>query len=176
MIANIGLRADYFRPGADQLVYSPFDRAWTASNAANRADLLTTETPDNQLTLSPRVGISFPITVNSKFYFNYGHFRQLLDIRQLYQVEVGWLSDLQRIGDPSQPFSKTVAYEVGYEQNVFNQYLLRLSGYYRDNENQPRNVQFVSIDNLVNYYQSFPFNYSDVRLSLIHISEPTRPY
>ena len=56
-----------------------------------------------------------------------------------------------------------MAYELGYEQNLFNQLLLRLSGYYRDNDNQPAQVRFISLDYSVNYAVNNAINYSDVR-------------
>ncbi len=163
MIANLGLRMDYYSPGGQWFSYDEYDRIWSAASADGRNDVIEMNSVDNQVALSPRVGISFPVTANSKFFFNYGHFRQVLDSRQLYQVELQWLGNLGRIGNPNQPFTRTVAYELGYEQNVFDQYLLRLSGYYRDNENQPRQIQFINIDNEVNYELSAPYNYQDIR-------------
>ena len=163
MIANVGLRLDYFDPNGPWFVYSSFDRAFTAKNNANRDNLLEATSTDKQVVLSPRLGVSFPITVNSKLYFNYGHFRQVLDARNLFQFQLAWNGNIYRLGDPNQPLQRTVAYELGYEQNLFDKYLLRLSGFYRDNDNQARGVQFTSIDRLVNYSLSEPLNYSDVR-------------
>jgi hypothetical protein len=162
MIANLGLRLDYFNPSGDYLVYDPFDRSFSAAQQADRADLPTTQ-GETQLTLSPRLGVSFPISVNSKLFFNYGHFRQMLTARDLYQMSVAWNGDIRRIGDPNQPLPKTVSYEIGYEHNLFDQYLLRLSGYYRDNQYQPTYITFVNIDRLVNYLRNSPLNYGDVR-------------
>lgn len=163
MIANVGLRLDYFDPRGEWYVYSAFDRSFTAKGNATRNEVLQTTTTEKQVTLSPRLGVSFPITVNSKLYFNYGHFRQLLDARNLFQFQLAWNGNIYRLGDPNQPLQRTVAYELGYEQSLFDKYLLRLSGFYRDNDNQPRGVQFTSIDLLVDYSLSQPLNYSDVR-------------
>jgi len=163
MIANIGLRLDHFDPNGDWFVYSAYDRAFTAKGSANRDNLLQTTSTKKQTVLSPRLGVSFPMTVNSKLYFNYGHFRQVLDARNLFQFQLGWNGDIYRIGDPNQPLQRTVAYELGYEQNLFDKYLLRLSGFYRDTDDQTRSVLFNSIDGLVAYRLSEPFNYSDVR-------------
>ncbi|UCD39018.1 MAG: TonB-dependent receptor, partial [Fidelibacterota bacterium] len=41
-----------------------------------------------QLKLSPRLGVAFPITVNSKLYFNYGHFYQRPNINFLYNQSI----------------------------------------------------------------------------------------
>ncbi len=163
MIANLGVRMDYFDPGGDWWIYGAYDRSFTAKNKNTRDELLETAPTDKQLTLSPRLGVSFPITVDSKLYFNYGFFRQMLTSRELYQIERQWLGNIGNIGDPNQPMPRTIAYELGYDHNLFDQYLLRVSGYYRDNELQPRSVQFTSIDAAVNYNVSQPLNYSDVR-------------
>lgn len=163
MIANVGLRLDYFDPRGEWYQYSAFDRSFTAKGSVTRDETLQATTTDKQLTVSPRLGVSFPVSVNSKLYFNYGHFRQLLDARNLFQFQLAWNGNIYRLGDPNQPLQRTVAYELGYEQNLFDQYLLRLSGFYRDNDNQPRAVQITSIDLLVNYRLSEPLNYSDVR-------------
>ncbi len=162
MIANLGLRLDYFDARGDQLVYDPFERSFNSAGLDERA-ALATEAPEKQLTLSPRLGISFPVSVNSKLYFNYGHFRQMLTARELYQTSLGWNGNVRRIGDPSQPLPKTVAYELGYEQNLFDQYLLRLSGFYRDNQLQPAFINLINIDRTVNYNRNAPLNYGDVR-------------
>ncbi len=163
MIANVGVRLDYFNPNGEWFQYSAFDRSFTAKGSVTRDEVLQATSTDKQLTVSPRVGISFPISVNSKLYFNYGHFRQVLDARNLFQFQLAWNGNIYRLGDPNQPLQRTVAYELGYEQNLFDKYLLRFSGFYRDNDNQPRGVQNTSIDLLVNYSLSQPLNYSDVR-------------
>jgi outer membrane receptor protein involved in Fe transport len=163
MIANIGLRLDHFDPRGEWYVYSAFDRAFTAKSNARRDELLETTSTKKQTALSPRLGVSFPITVDSKLYFNYGHFRQVLDARNLFQFQLAWNGNIYRLGDPNQPLQRTVAYELGYEQNLFDKYLLRLSGFYRDTDNQSRAVLFTSIDRLVSYRLSEPLNYSDVR-------------
>jgi outer membrane receptor protein involved in Fe transport len=163
MIANVGLRLDHFDPRGEWFVYSAFDRAFTAKSNATRDEQLQTTSTKKQTVLSPRLGVSFPMTVNSKLYFNYGHFRQVLDARNLFQFQLGWNGDVYRLGDPNQPLQRTVAYELGYEQNLFDKYLLRLSGFYRDTDDQTRAVTFTSIDRLVSYRLSEPLNYSDVR-------------
>ena len=164
MVANLGLRLDYFHAGGEWHSYEPYDRAFTAKfGSENLADNLPQEATDRQFFLSPRLGVSFPITVNSKLYFNYGHFRQILDPLRLFLVRTEFFTQTAALGNPNHPMPRTVAYEVGYEQNVLDQFLVRLAGFYRDVSNQPRNVLYRSIDNLVDYDVAFPYNYEDNR-------------
>ena len=54
-------------------------------------------------------------------------------------------------------------YELGYEQNIFDEFLLRVAGYYKDVSLQPLQVEYISRDNTVSYTRSEPNNYQDVR-------------
>jgi len=164
MIANLGLRADYFHATGEWYVYDPFDRTFTAVYGVDEFDeLLGQEATERQFSLSPRLGVSFPVTVNSKFYFNYGHFRQMLNPRNLFGIEYRINNSLISIGNPNQPLPKTVAYELGFEQNIADQFHLRLAGFYRDLSLQPRGVSYISLDDLVNYSRTEPLNYGDNR-------------
>lgn len=164
MVANVGLRLDYFHAGDKWYDYKPFDRAFTARSGADNLDENLEQTPiERQFSLSPRLGVSFPASEVSKIYFNYGHFRQMLDPFDLFVVENKFKGQVGSIGNPEHPMPKTVAYEIGYEQSFFDQYLIRLAGYYRDISLQSRNITYNSLDNLVNYNAKLPFNYEDIR-------------
>ena len=164
MIANLGVRLDYSHAGGEWFVYDPFARAFTSQLSLGIDTLLTTESTKRILNLSPRLGVAFPITVNSKLYFNYGHFRQMPTPENLYLLRR--FSDnnaVTRIANPNNPLPKTVAYELGYEHNLFDQFLLRLAGYYKDISDQPFLVRYTSSDNAVNYQVSKPNSYEDIR-------------
>jgi len=113
--------------------------------------------------LSPRLGVSFPITANSKLYFNYGHFRQMLQAFNVFGVNESRAGGINQIGNPDHPMPKTVAYELGYDQNLFDQFLVRVSGFYRDIRDQQRTVNYNSLGNVVQYQTYQPWNYEDVR-------------
>jgi hypothetical protein len=162
MIMNLGVRADMFSAAADWPVFDPYDRRLTAAAKPDRT-LFDQESTEAQFAVSPRVGVSFPISADSKLYFNYGHFRQNLDPIRIYQFEKDLTRRISRVANPNAPLQKTIAYEIGYDQNVADQYLVRVSGYYRDVSNQTSRINYTSIDNLIDYDLDRPYNYSDVR-------------
>jgi hypothetical protein len=161
MIANVGFRADYFQPLGEWYSYDLYHPGF-ASNTL-REDV-ETEPIEGRLSVSPRLGVSFPITVNSKLYFNYGHFRNTQELDELFDIRTVFNETaIDLIGNPNFPMSKTVAYELGYDQNILEQFLLRISGYYKAQSNQPRNVTFTGLTGRVNYNIPLPLNYGDVR-------------
>jgi hypothetical protein len=164
MVANVGVRLDYSDPQGQWYAYDPYNKAFSSKYSLGIDTLLTKATVDKQLDISPRVGISFPISVNSKLFFNYGHFRQLPTPENLFLLRR--FSDnnaVTRLAEPNNPLPKTIAYELGYEQNIYDEFLLRVAGYYKDVSLQPLLVEYISRDNTVSYSRSEPNNYQDVR-------------
>jgi len=164
MIANLGVRFDYSDPNLDWFVYEDFTNAFAAENIRGVDTLLPKEPAKVQLNISPRLGIAFPITVTSKLFFNYGHFRQLPTPENLYFFKVLQLTNqLDQLANPNNTLPKTVQYELGYEQSLMEQFLIRLSGYYKDVSEQPLTVNFISRNGKVNYLRSEPNSYADIR-------------
>ncbi len=164
MVANVGLRFDYSHAGGEWYSYDKFTQAFSAQNSLGVDTLLSKTETKRIYNLSPRLGVAFPISVNSKLFFNYGHFRQMPLPDDLYLFRR--FSDnnaVSRLGNPNNPLPKTVAYELGYEQNLLDQFLIRASGYYKDISLQSRLVRYKSRDNKVNYVVTEPNNYQDIR-------------
>jgi hypothetical protein len=88
-------------------------------------------------TISPRLGVSFPVTVNSTFRLNYGHFTQLPDLNEYYY---GKNTDYFRFGNTNTndrfarpaDIGKTIAFEFGYRQLLGPDFVLDISAYNRD--------------------------------------------
>ena len=78
MVANVGLRLDYSDPQGEWYEYDPYTNAFASENSLGLDTLLKKISVEKQVDISPRIGISFPISINSKLYFNYGHFRHCL--------------------------------------------------------------------------------------------------
>ncbi len=165
MVIKLGARMDYFSAGGENNIFSDFDQFFTQQNNDARKDSATTVNAEKQVALSPRVGISFPITDKTKFYFNYGQFRQMPQAQYLYRMQeksftVG-RSAITGLGNPNMPMPRTNAYEIGYERVLTNEYLLQFSGYSRSVDNQVSFQAFIS-DAMI-YTIAMPNNYNDVR-------------
>ena len=166
LIANVGLRLDYFNAGGEWYQYEPYDERLAGLSIEPTSEALDKRSVESQFALSPRLGVSFPVTDNSKVFFNYGHFRQMLQPTNIYLFNTPFRNrngPLRVIGNPEHPMPKTVSYELGYEQNFFDQFLFRLTGYYKDISEQSQRVRFISADGNVNYRKEYPYQYRDIR-------------
>ncbi len=175
MIANLGLRLDYFDANSQWWVFTPYDMALRGREPVLDEQLEKAE-PDAQLFLSPRLGVSFPVTENSKLYFNYGHFRQMLNAFDVFGVQSTPDGGIDIIGNPDSPMPKTVSYELGFDQNLFDRFLLRISGYYKDVQAQSRSVSFNGLGAMVQYSSRRPWNYQDIRGAEITLNKMTGRY
>ncbi len=184
MIATIGLRGDYFNPQKDKfLLTHPIDQAYPdfynltyqylpgSWGSYERwvvfRDMLDsppdwpTESYNGEFKLSPRLGVSFPVTVNSKIYFNYGHFYQRPNYTYLYNLAI--TGDRAVLPTPELPMAKTVSYEFGYEQRFIKDFLANVVVYYKDMSNIPLPRTYI------NYWEEFqatkyePDGYADIR-------------
>jgi len=171
MVATIGVRVEYSDPNTDWYVYKTYDPAFAASNSDKRDEMLAKKKVTPQITVMPRLGIAFPITVNSKLFLNYGHYQTLPTPNNLYLISEDTFGQITSIANPYADFEKTITYEVGYEHNLFDQYLLRITGYYKDISNESRSIKYISSDATVSYYKTEPVQYRDIRGFEIQINK-----
>ena len=114
MIANLGVRLDFFDANTPWwVVDNPYDAAFR-QRVDGLDELLDKEDPAAQIFVSPRLGVSFPITLDSKLYFNYGHFRQMLNPFDVFGIQQSRNGGIDVIGNPAHPMPLTVAYELGF--------------------------------------------------------------
>lgn len=82
--------------------------------------------------LSPRLGISHPISSQSKLYFNYGHFYQAPSFQYFYKSATANFDANTAIGNPNLEYEKTIQYELGVNTQLSDDYVIDISGYYKD--------------------------------------------
>jgi outer membrane receptor protein involved in Fe transport len=162
-VSNVGLIAEYSDPNSQWYNVDVYDRSFYSQNYnPDEEDTYLNTDAKGVFTLSPRVSVSHPITETSKLYFNYGHYRQLQTSENLYRIQRGNSNELVRIGDPSLPLAKTVAYELGFDQALLDEYLIRVAAYYKDITDQERFVRYISFDDKVNYRKLTNNSYEDI--------------
>jgi hypothetical protein len=168
MIANVGLRADYMWYGErayeldHEFIFNnlPYNLAIFSENELSFSHLQTGPMV-SKLYLSPRLGISHPITTQSKVYFNYGHFYQPPVLDQVYTVG-RWPAA------PSSRISRLPGRERSHTSSASRWVSGRTTwsrspGYYKDVQNQLSMQNIVSWDADVDM-QTFANNsYADIR-------------
>jgi len=124
LIVNSGLRTDFVIH--DQKVVDEFrDRVARDEPGAIIAEA-------GKWRISPRLGISHPITSTSKLYFNYGHFYQAPSFQFFYRSATANFEANSVIGNPNLDYEKTVQYELGVNSEISDLLVLDISGYYKD--------------------------------------------
>lgn len=138
MILNFGLRLDYWFPGK------------YVDEAVDNLDVITI--PDEvredykndtfkwfngsrfKARLSPRLGISHPVTDNQVLFFSYGHFSKWPNPKYIYAKlsPTNAQSSFQSFGNPNLDAETTVAYELGVKNQFSNNDVLTITAYYKD--------------------------------------------
>jgi outer membrane receptor protein involved in Fe transport len=126
----------------------------------------------NFLTISPRLGISFPVTTNSKFYFNYGHFRSQPPYYSMYLIRYRYTKNgLYDMANPNLEPPRTVSYELGFAYNFFENIILTMSGYYKDVSGENGELQFQNSSSTIEYDSWANNNYQDIQGIEINITK-----
>lgn len=169
MIANIGVRFDYMGYGTRAYNLDPTfifnELPYTLNNYRGEGEMsfkhLQTGNNVHKMYISPRIGVSHPITTVSKVFFNYGHFYQPPVLDQLYAVRP--LTRGAIVPNLEANWPRTISYETGFEVGLRENYLVSFTGYYKDVQNQ------LSLQNIVSWDQdndirTFQNNsYADIR-------------
>jgi hypothetical protein len=165
MIANVGVRMDYLTPNGDWYEnYNPYDPAFSGAYSQGIDTLLQKGPVKAQVNWSPRLGVAFPITDDAKLFFNYGHFYQIPDPRNLFLLR-RYLDNNQvvNLADPTNKFPRTIAYELGYEHSLLDEYLIRVAAYYKDISNETQQVNYINRNSTVDYNLYQNTRYRDIR-------------
>ncbi len=170
MIANLGVRVDWMHqdkmitldgPVTDK-VGGPFS-TYLQSGHKDSLNMMPWKTR-NVVRISPRFGISHPLSENAKIFFNYGHFYQWPFAYDLYhyQQKINAAYRITDLGNPRLDPPRTIEYEVGYAQNILNRMELKLTGYYKDVNGEYRSARYYYLDGTY-YNTQVNGQYKDIR-------------
>lgn len=138
MILNFGLRMDFWFPGK------------YVDDAVENPDVVTIpdETRENyknnsipwfgnrrfKARLSPRIGISHPVSDFQTLFFSYGHFSKWPRPQFIYAKlnPYSAQSSFQKFGNPNLNPETTVAYEIGIKTQFTQNDVLTVTAYYKD--------------------------------------------
>ncbi|MDD5766540.1 MAG: hypothetical protein PHW79_09890, partial [Candidatus Marinimicrobia bacterium] len=139
MVANLGVRADAYNFGGKVPVdrYNLFYQA-EYEGFPDGIGIPKWYDSKTYVTLSPRIGFSFPISDKTAFRVQYGHFRSMPIIRQALdnQTNHGW----GIYGNPNLEPKLSINYEVGLQQNLWGTHQLDVVTYYNDLKNQVSSI------------------------------------
>lgn len=197
IIANIGLRFDYYYGGGDKwpsgdpfaiaaftpqsyptdsalFAYLRSGRsyiwdAWVRYDSLNPGFLKPVK---NYWALSPRIGISFPVTINSKFYFNYGHFRSNPPYFTMYEYRYRYTKNgLYDMSNPNLEPPRTISYELGVATSLLRSTVLKISWYAKDVSGQHGKVTYQNSTGTINYSAWANNEYEDIQGIELNLSK-----
>ena len=205
MIVNAGIRLDMYN--ANKKVGYTINDPYMLSDytAGNKAINIFSFDPNSrwavdtptQVALSPRIGISHPISDNTVLHFMYGHFNQrpgwwkIAGTGTLQQflsepppgehnytfdeqtsinenLPVNYSVGVLQQSNPQLDFERLIQYEVGFEQNIVDLLSLDVTMYYKDAKDQTT-LGYTTDRSITN----FDFT---TGLQTVLYPDPTEPY
>ncbi|KPL02585.1 MAG: hypothetical protein AMJ90_05495 [candidate division Zixibacteria bacterium SM23_73_2] len=130
MIINAGVRVDYLKADID---------FW--EDPVTKIRKIST---DPKVQLSPRVGISHPITDQTVVHFNYGYYYQVPQYMYLFtNLKADLSTGFPLVGNPDMEPEKTVSYELGFDHMLTQEIKLDATVYYKDLTNLATTRQLI---------------------------------
>ncbi len=135
LVVNAGIRFDYVKPHykyyIDASNIKPDSLLQIDPNKANPQDA------GAKYQLSPRLGISHPITENQVLHFAYGYFFQTPPLYYFYDATNNTPIELAQrgnniVGNPNLQSEKEVSYEAGVSTQLNPQMAFDVTAYYKD--------------------------------------------
>lgn len=137
LILNTGMRLDGWAPGreVDDIISRPDEYVFIFDETRDSYNDKTYDVFGRRwkARLSPRIGLSFPVSPRDKFFFNYGHFSQWPRYNYVYaQLQTDFATDLQLVGNPDLDPKVTVQYETGIQHEFNDLWSAELTFYSND--------------------------------------------
>jgi outer membrane receptor protein involved in Fe transport len=133
----MGLRLDWWFPGEyiDRIVTDQNSEVISTSlRDAYFRDTFNFFGNRGKAHISPRLGISHPVTENAMLFYSYGHFSKLPQPQRVYAKlsSTSTSSSYPLFGNPNLNPETTVSYELGLRYEVTTNDVLSVTAYYRD--------------------------------------------
>ena len=162
MIVNAGVRFDLFDPAAqypenelDPLVLND-DGTVKIDPVTNMPILKNPVDASVKTQISPRLGISYPVTERSKLHFTYGHYFQVPRAQDLYEnLNYDMRGAIRRMGNADLKPEKTVAYEFGVEHQLTDDLVADVTLFSKDIDNLVDSRHVTPENNAANDYSYF---------------------
>lgn len=161
LIINAGLRFDYFDSDgrlladpSDPQIYEPFKESNQQLTLQER-EAIWWKDAKPKMQISPRFGLSFPISEDGVLHFSYGHFFQNPGFQYLYQNPNFWISGAgasNLVGNADLEAEKTVLYELGLQQKI-NNFVFHVTGFYRDIRDWITTGDYINTAGTETYYK-----------------------
>ncbi|MEP0822161.1 MAG: TonB-dependent receptor [Ignavibacterium sp.] len=138
LVLNIGLRWDYINANVDR-IKDPTNIHIVSHPSGNYQMIAEDNFEPGEATtsFSPRLGFSFPVTDQTVFHAQYGHFIQHVELNRLYTSTTELVQEMTAgnyvtVGNPSLKPERTITYEVGFSQQIGPNASLDITTYYKD--------------------------------------------
>ena len=131
LIINAGVRFDWFLSD-NSINQNDWKETWIDATG------LTPNWSRFKYKLSPRFGISFPISLETVAFFSYGHFNQLPELQYYYRDP--WTGTFA--GNPHLGYEQTILYEFGFTHQLIKNWAIDIKSYTKDISQQ---VQTTSL-------------------------------
>ncbi len=131
LIINVGLRYDWFNPDHQALVDPRVNPVVGSVSLLSASELKDVEI---QSQFSPRIGIAYPISGNGVVHVAYGHFFKTPPFQYIYDNSEYKVNGIEGpiVGNANLKPQKTIAYEIGLQQEVFPKVSLDVTLFYSD--------------------------------------------
>jgi outer membrane receptor protein involved in Fe transport len=170
MIANVGLRLDWWRPG--EYVEDAIEDLNIITLSDEARQLFLDETVDIfgrriKMHVSPRLGISHPVTDNDVLFFSYGHFSQRPKYAYVFAKMRSYSpSTYQLFGNPNLNPQTTVNYELGLKHRFTGDQVIEIVAFNKDLFDYATSFNVKSTNprlGNISYFQYFNIDYARVR-------------
>lgn len=138
LVLNVGLRLDYIDTDSEEFI-NPNNIQFLEGNIIDPATLRDV---DPFVFVSPRIGLSFPVTDKTVFHAQFGKFIQQSRLRDVYQGYnvvsdniKGGFAISQPVGFGLRP-ERTTQYELGFKQQIGDVFAFNITGFYKDIKDQ----------------------------------------